>query len=102
MKARLLRCSNGSIRNTHTDGHDIPGHIDELALGEAAVVDRHRRAARPISGAAISHAALAACLAQGCAPSPRVLTLSMQVSDAVHGSALGRVWPEDRTMDNPK
>ena len=26
----------------------------------------------------------------------------MQVSDAVHGSALGRVWPEDRTMDNPK
>jgi len=39
MKARLLRCSNGSIRNTHTDGHDIPGHIDELALGEAAVVE---------------------------------------------------------------
>ena len=39
MKARLLRCSNGSIHNTHTDGHDFPGHIDELALGEAAVVE---------------------------------------------------------------
>ena len=23
----------------HTDGHDFPGHIDELALGEAAVVE---------------------------------------------------------------
>jgi hypothetical protein len=36
------RFSSGFIgfpQMRHTDGHDFPGHVDELALGEAAVVE---------------------------------------------------------------
>ena len=50
----------------------------------------------------LPHAALAARLAQGCAPKLRVLSLTTQAGDAAHGMRAWAGWPQDRTMDKPK
>ena len=63
-------------------------------LGESIYLnlDRHRPAAAPISGAATSHAALAACLTQGC-----------RVTQAAAMTATGSERSRKiERMDNPK
>jgi hypothetical protein len=50
----------------------------------------------------LPHAALAARLAQGCAPKLHVLSLTMQAGDAARGKRAWAGWPQDRTMDKPK